>query len=111
MTIQEELRKDYRLATIVYLISWLGIAVIMANGLSEMKSELILCIGICILSNIFTVFFITCPNCDKSISKAAYKSKGFSLTPDFTFRTVGDQCRECGIDFLQDADTFDGKNT
>ncbi len=110
MTIQEELKLESKISTAVTLISWLAIFILMVNQPAELESEMILCVLIFVTSVFFKRFLITCPECEKSIISSAIKHKKHTFIPDLTFKVIDDKCRECGCDFLQDAENHHSKN-
>lgn len=110
MTIQQELKADIRTGKLVGFISCLVIMVLLHINPSEFSTEIKMCITIFYASWFYEIFFITCPQCKASIIKSARKHKPGWLNPDLTYRTVDDACRECGCDFLQDAEAFESKH-
>jgi len=111
MTIKQELKADIRTGKLVGFIAWMVMFALLHINPSEYSSGIMLCVLVFIASLLYQEMLITCPQCKASIIKSARKHWPGWLKPDLTYRTVDDACRECGCDFLQDAEAFEAKQT
>ncbi|MFC3194474.1 hypothetical protein ACFODZ_09510 [Marinicella sediminis] len=111
MTIQQELKADIRIGKLVGFIAWMVMFALLHINPSGYSSEIMLCVLVFFASLLYQEMLITCPRCKASIVKSARKHKPGWLNLDLTYRTVDDACRECGCDFLQDAEAFESDKT
>jgi hypothetical protein len=111
MTIQQELKADIRTGKLVSFIAWVVMFVLLHINPSEFVTEIRMCVFIFLASVFFEVVLVRCPQCKASVIKSAFKHRPGWLNPDLTYKAVDDACRECGCDFLQDAEAFEAKQT
>lgn len=104
MTIQENLKLQFRVSSIVAITSWLIGVIISVNNYDQFNLIKNICFIIFIVSVFYLQFFIACPKCDITLFSAKLKHSPFSI------KTVPDKCLDCGCNFLEDVKIINSNN-